>query len=76
MKYLVLFLLLGVLCANYLLSVAQPEIETTLALEQFENPSVVTDTFYRNVYQTVSHFLSVLSIVFFGWFLFLSYKGK
>ena len=39
--------LVCLIVVNYVLSIAQPELATSLALEQFENPSTATDTAMR-----------------------------
>lgn len=75
MRSLFFFLMMGFLCANMLLNTVQPEIDTTLALNQFENPSVTTDTFYRK-YGYISVFFNVSALVCFSLYIYLSFIGK
>lgn len=68
MKYLVyiIVLLLFLFVQNIVISTTQPEIETTIALEQFANPSVVTDTTfraYKSIYWSNLFFVPYILIV-------------
>ena len=54
-----------IMVAQYVLStLAGPEIATSLALEQFKNPSIQTDTAQRAYNSS-----NVFFVAYFGWFL-------
>lgn len=76
MRYMLLFMVIGVACANMVLNTAQPEIETSLALQQFENPSVVTDTVYRNYYGTLQFILNCFAILCMSLYVWLTFFNK
>lgn len=72
MRYIIMFLLIGVLCANAIFNVSQPVVETTLAMNQFENPTTANDTLYRNYDSSMNLFFTTSALVLFSFYIVLS----
>lgn len=66
MKYFTITLGVLLFIAHSVWSVAQPEIATELALRQFENPSIATDTIQRiNIWPSVWVMYAVFAMFIF-----------
>ena len=67
MKYIIIIIGIILLVINSVWNIVQPEVSTEIAMRQFEDPSVVTDTVQRlNVWPSI--WFGYLVLIIFGIF--------